>query len=94
MPGMRVASMKRISPPTGVQASPVATPACVGALSFTSEVYLGMSEVSGGGTSLVRSTTILPSLSRLRGHGPPRACGRSRWRCCRSSFAHAGLDRV
>ena len=26
LPGMRVASMKRMSPPTGVQASPVATP--------------------------------------------------------------------
>ena len=26
MPGVRVASMKRMSPPTGVQASPVATP--------------------------------------------------------------------
>ena len=55
LPGMRVASMNRMSPPTGVQASPVATPGML------VRIATSLSNLRGPSTSW-RSSAVIATL--------------------------------
>src|SRR5439155_1357269 len=55
-PGMRVASIKRISPPTGVQAKPMAMPISL-IFSAVSEMNFGCPKYSGSSLSSITSAS-------------------------------------
>ncbi len=64
LPGMRVASMNRMSPPTGVQASPVATPGMLVRIA-TSPSKRARPEDSGQIVGPMPTCAALPSAIRI-----------------------------
>ena len=63
LPGTRVASIKRMSPPTGVQASPVATPGTL-VLSATSSSKIGAPNISCRSVAAIDTELLAPSAMR------------------------------
>ena len=86
LPGMRVASMNRMSPPTGVHARPVATPGTLVRIA-TSPSKRGAPRISRTSPVSMRAASIAPSAMRT-------ATLRSTAPISRSRLRHAGFARV
>ena len=87
LPGMRVASMKRMSPPTGVHASPVATPGMPVRIATSASKRFGRRGWRAGSAAVIVMRSAVPSAMRTatwRQHAADLAL----------EVAHAGLARV
>ena len=85
-PGMRVASMNRMSPPTGVQARPVATPGTLVRIAISLSKR-GAPRIATRSSRAIVIGPLLPSAMRT-------AAWRSAWPICAFQTAHAGFTRV
>ncbi len=78
-PGMRVASMNRMSPPTGVQARPVATPGTLVRMAISFSKRTGPRIVSSSATPIC-FLAVAPSANSTATERSTRPISRSRLR--------------
>ena len=87
LPGTRVASMNRMSPPTGVQARPVATPGTLVRMATSFSNRRGAEDRRQVAAASMRTRSTLPSAIRIATCAADRAD-------LALEIAHAGLARV